>query len=77
MTKIVGLLDESEWLLEKIKGPLEAQTGDMVDGDWVCLDMLGTSGLLSCDKSQFSLMKLFRKESMTTEFLLEDLSLGR
>ena len=44
----------------------------------VCLGMVWTSSLLSCDKGQSSLGKKFQgKGLMTIEFLLEALSVGR
>ena len=54
--------------------------GGMIVCDKVCLTVVSTSSLLSCDKGQFSLVDEIpgagRKE-LPTEFFLELTSLGR
>ena len=68
----VGLLKHSKLTLGKMNESLEEQTGDMIVCDKVCL------AFLSCDRSQSSLVdESLWTGSMTTEFLLEPLSLGR
>lgn len=61
----------NEWDLRRI--------GERYNSLWQSLlGMMWTSSLLSCDKNQSSLVeKTLGKGFMTTEFLLEDLSLGR
>lgn len=75
----IGLLEVTKLLLGKTNGPFEEQMGSMMVYDKVCLGVRSTDfWFLSCDKSQFSLVeKLPGKGLMTTEFLLEDLYLGR
>lgn len=58
--------------------PLEEEIGGMIVCDKVWLGVVSTSYLLSCEKSQLLLVdETFGRGSVTTEFLLEDLCLGR
>ena len=59
-------------------GPLEEQIGNTIVCVKVHLGVMSNSSVVIRDKSSsFLLMKLPWKESLTIEFLLEDLSLGR
>ena len=60
-----------------MKGPLEEYMGSIVC-DKVCLTVVSTSSLFSCDKSQSPLVdEAPGRGFMTTKFLSEVLSLGR
>lgn len=50
------LLGESKWFFGKINGSLEEQMWDGIICDTVCPDVVSTSPLLSCNKSQNSLV---------------------
>lgn len=49
-------IGESAWFLEKTNGPLEKQMGEMRVCSKVCLGVVSTSRLLSCDRSPSSLV---------------------
>lgn len=51
--------------------------GGMLVYEKVCLAVMLTNRLHSCDKNLSWLMNCSGRASMTVEFLLEDLSIGR
>lgn len=52
----VGILGKSKWVLGEMNGPLEEQMGGIIVCDTVCLGVVLTSILLSCDESQSSVV---------------------
>lgn len=76
----VGNLGESKWFLEKMnEWALQRIHGRYNSYEKVCLGVVLTASLLSCDKSQSSLVDEIPGERgfMTIEILLEDWSLDR
>lgn len=75
---MTGLWRESEWFLEKMNGPLEKHIRGMMVCDKAYLNVVSTSSVLFCDVNppwMINTLLLFWVGLMTTEFLLEHLSL--